>query len=60
MLLSVAPIDMKVVDVIALSSVPANITAWDVTFQVDTLQGLKSILQHFRKGKLEFEFVFEQ
>jgi GTP pyrophosphokinase len=60
MLLSVAPVDMKVVDVIALSSVPANITAWDVSFQVDTLQGLKSILQHFRKGKLEFEFVFEQ
>ncbi|MBC8318193.1 MAG: bifunctional (p)ppGpp synthetase/guanosine-3',5'-bis(diphosphate) 3'-pyrophosphohydrolase [Desulfobulbaceae bacterium] len=60
MLLSVAPEDMKVVDVVALSSVPSNITAWDISFDVENLQGLKNILQHFRKSKLDFEFVLEQ
>ena len=60
MLLSVAPVDMKVVDVIALSNIPSNTTAWDVSFEVENLQGLKNILQHFRKSKLEFEFILEQ
>ncbi|MCB2184734.1 MAG: HD domain-containing protein [Desulfobulbaceae bacterium] len=59
MLLSVAPVDMKISDVIALSK-RSNVTAWEVNFEVENLQGLKNILQHFAKTKLDYEFVLDQ
>ncbi len=59
MLLSVAPVEMKIRDVITLST-RMDITAWEVNFTVDNLQGLKNILQHFTKTKIEYEFILEQ
>lgn len=59
MLLSVAPVEMKIRDVIALST-RLDIAAWEVNFTVDNLQGLKNILQHFTKTKIDYEFVLEQ
>ncbi len=58
MLLSVAPVCMKIDEVIALSKRP-DVTAWEVNFEVENLQGLKNILHHFSKSKLEFEFVLD-
>ena len=59
MLLSVAPVAMKIDEVIALSKRP-DVTAWEINFEVENLQGLKYILQHFSKSKLEYEFVLDQ
>lgn len=59
MLLSVAPVEMKISDVIALSKRP-DVTAWEINFEVENLQGLKNILYHFNKSKLDYEFVLEQ
>jgi GTP pyrophosphokinase len=59
MLLSVAPVAMKIDEVIALSNRPDS-TAWEINFEVENLQGLKNILQHFTKSKLDYEFVLDQ
>ncbi|MFH1215897.1 MAG: HD domain-containing protein [Pseudomonadota bacterium] len=58
MLLSVAPISMKISEVIALSTRP-DVIAWEINFSVETLQDLKNTLQHFSKSKLEYEFMLE-
>ncbi|MFZ5765901.1 MAG: RelA/SpoT family protein [Thermodesulfobacteriota bacterium] len=58
MLLSVAPLAMKISEVVALSTRP-EITAWEVNFTAETLQDLKNILNHFSKSKLEYEFILE-
>ncbi|OKY75716.1 MAG: GTP pyrophosphokinase [Desulfobulbaceae bacterium DB1] len=58
MLLSVAPVAMKISEVIALSTRP-DVTAWEINFTVETLQDLKNTLQHFTKSKLEYEFMLE-
>jgi hypothetical protein len=34
--------------------------AWEINFEVANLQGLKSILAHFNKSGLLYEFVIEQ
>lgn len=60
MLLSVAPVEMKIIDVISLAKRAASTTAWEVNFQVDNLLELKHVLQHFTKTKVEYEFVLEQ
>jgi GTP pyrophosphokinase len=60
MLLSVAPVEMKIIDVISLAKRAAATTAWEVNFQVDNLLELKHVLQHFTKTKVEYEFVLEQ
>ncbi|MFW5906194.1 MAG: RelA/SpoT family protein [Desulfobia sp.] len=60
MLLSVAPVEMKITEVIALSSLPSTTAGWEVDFTVETLWGLRNILQHFDKRKIPYEFVFEQ
>ncbi len=59
MMLSVAPLAMKIVDVDGLSR-QASAGAWDIAFEVQTLQELKYVLQHFQKGKLDYEFALEQ
>lgn len=59
MLLSVAPVAMKIGDVVALSKRP-DVAAWEVNFEVENLQGLKYILQHFSKSKLDYEFILDQ
>lgn len=59
MLLSVAPVAMKIVDVTALSKRP-DVSVWEVNFEIENLQDLKNALQHFTKSKLEYEFVLDQ
>ncbi|MEA3548868.1 MAG: HD domain-containing protein [Thermodesulfobacteriota bacterium] len=60
MLLSVAPVEMKIIDIISLAKRASATTAWEVNFQVDNLLELKHVLQHFTKTKIEYEFVLEQ
>ncbi len=60
MLLSVAPVEMKIIDAISLSKRPASTTAWEINFQVDNLLELKHIFQHFAKTKIDYEFILEQ
>ncbi len=59
MLLSVAPEEMKILDVALLSKKPTPTPAWEVTFQVPTLHVLKKVLRHFEKSALPFEFDFD-
>jgi GTP pyrophosphokinase len=60
MLLSVAPEEMRITEIILLSMGQAvRFSAWEVKFQVETLQGLKNIIAHFKKSSLYFEFDLE-
>jgi guanosine-3',5'-bis(diphosphate) 3'-pyrophosphohydrolase len=51
---------MKVVDIQVLSRVEAKKPAWELNFEVANLEGLKSLLAHFDKSGLPYEFVIEQ
>lgn len=59
MMLSVAPEEMKISEVELLSSQPSRASAWQVSFWVDTLQGLKNILGHLARTGMAFEFGLE-
>ncbi|KPJ97435.1 MAG: GTP pyrophosphokinase, partial [Desulfobacterales bacterium SG8_35] len=59
MMLAVAPDKMKVADILVLSRIDAKKPAWEINFEVSNLQGLKSILSHFDKSGLMYEFVIE-
>jgi GTP pyrophosphokinase len=60
MMLGVAPEEMKVSEIVLLTSRPSRTSAWQINFQVDTLQGLKHILAHLAKTGMAFEFGLEQ
>jgi GTP pyrophosphokinase len=60
MILAVAPDKMKVADILVLSRIDAKKPAWEINFEVADLHGLKSILTHFNKSGLPYEFVIEQ
>jgi guanosine-3',5'-bis(diphosphate) 3'-pyrophosphohydrolase len=60
MMLAVAPDKMKVADILVLSRIDAKKPAWEINFEVSNLHGLKSILSHFDKSGLPYEFVIEQ
>lgn len=60
MMLAVAPDTMKVADILVLSRIEAKRPAWEINFEVASLHGLKSILAHFNKSGLPYEFVIEQ
>jgi GTP pyrophosphokinase len=60
MMLAVAPDKMKVIDIIMLSQIGAKKPAWEINFEVTDLQGLKSIIGHFDKSGLPYEFMVEQ
>ncbi|MFA6284161.1 MAG: TGS domain-containing protein, partial [Desulfurivibrionaceae bacterium] len=60
MMLGVAPEEMKISEIDLLSSQPSRTSAWQINFQVDTLQGLKNILGHLAKTGMAFEFGLEQ
>ncbi|MDX2434424.1 MAG: hypothetical protein QNK14_07410, partial [Desulfobacterales bacterium] len=60
MMLAVAPDKMKVADILVLSMIDIKKPAWEINFEVANLQGLKSILAHFNKSGLLYEFVIEQ
>ena len=59
MLLSVAPEEMKLIEITLLSKTPTPTPAWEISFQVPTLHVLKSVLRHFDKSSLPYEFDFE-
>jgi GTP pyrophosphokinase len=60
MMLAVAPDKMKVADILVLSRIDAKKPAWEINFAVSNLHGLKSILSHFDKSGLLYEFLIEQ
>lgn len=60
MLLSVAPEEMKVSDILRLSEKPTPTPAWEINFNVANLQGLKKIIKHFNRSSLVYEYAFEQ
>ncbi len=59
MILGVAPDKMKIQEIIALSTLPNGKTAWQINFIVDTLHDLKSVLAHFNKASIEYDFELE-
>ena len=60
MLLSVAPEEMKIVDVVYLGKGAAMVGDWEVNFRVANLYGLKKINRHFDRSGLRYEFELEQ
>jgi len=60
MMLAVAPDKMKVADILVLSMIDIKKPAWEINFEIANLQDLKSILAHFNKSGLPYEFVIEQ
>jgi len=60
MLLSVAPEEMKITDIIALDKRPTSRPAWEITFTVTNLYGLKKIFKHLDRSELTYEFILEQ
>ena len=60
MLLSVAPEEMKVADLIYLGKGASMAGDWEINFQVATLYGLKKIHRHFSRSGLRYEFEMEQ
>jgi GTP pyrophosphokinase len=59
MLLSVAPEEMKISDVLCLTGKPSQAPAWEINFTVANLHGLKKIIKHFDRSSLAYEFDFE-
>ncbi|PIE60703.1 MAG: GTP pyrophosphokinase [Desulfobulbus propionicus] len=59
MLLSVAPQEMKVVDITFLARGSAPIGDWEVNFTVTNLHGLIKFNRHLAKSSLEYNFVLD-
>ena len=60
MLLSVAPSELQVTEIIALTSRPNTTPAWEVNFTVPDLYALKKIFKHLDRSELAYEFGLEQ
>lgn len=60
MLLGVAPAEMVIHDIIALTAKVDGLSAWEINFKIDTLQQLKNVLTHFDKSGLRYEMALEQ
>lgn len=60
MLLSVAPSEMRISDIVALTDRPNTTPAWEVDFIVPNLFALKKIFKHLDRSGLTYEFVLEQ
>lgn len=58
-LLSDAPEEMKMLDVVYLGRGAALVGDWEVTFQVTNLYGLKKVARHFSRSGLRYEFELE-
>lgn len=56
MMLGVAPVEMKILDVVLLSKLPSKTSPWEIKFEVNTLYGLKNILNHFTNAGILYEF----
>lgn len=55
----VAPAEMKILDLIALSKSPTPTPAWELVFEVPSLYVLRQVLKHFDKSELPYEFALE-
>lgn len=60
MLLSVAPSELRIVDLITLSDRPNTPPAWEINFTVPDLAALKKIFKHLDRSELVYEFALEQ
>jgi len=60
MLLSVAPSELRVTEIIALTDRPNTTPAWEVTFTVTDLYALRKIFKHLDRSELTYEFALEQ
>ncbi len=60
MLLSVAPEELKIIDVLLLSKKPIKRPAWEINFTVVNLHGLKKIMKHLDRSGLTYEFELER
>ncbi len=60
MLLSVAPSELKITEIIALTTRPNTTPAWEVSFTVSDLYALKKIFKHLDRSELTYEFGLEQ
>jgi GTP pyrophosphokinase len=60
MLLSVAPSEMKIDDIIKLTDRPNTTPAWEINFTVLDLSALKKIFKHLDRSELPYEFALEQ
>lgn len=60
MMLGVSPLEMKIDDIILVSSLDNGMSVWQIDFEVETLQALKNVLGHFEKTGLDYEMVLEQ
>lgn len=59
LLLSVSPEEMNVIEVLLLSDKPTTTPAWEISFTVANLHGLKKIVKHFDRSSLRYEFAIE-
>ena len=59
MLLSVAPEEMKLIDIVYLGKGVAPMGDWEIHFQVANLYGLQKVARHFSRSDLQFEFELE-
>jgi len=59
MMLSVAPVQMRIQEVTLLTSFREDENAWQINFMVDTLRDLKDVLNHFNKAGMRYEFELE-
>ncbi len=59
MLLGVAPSEMVIHDIVALSPGADKPSAWEIIFSVENLQQLKNTLNHFDKSGLHYEIALE-
>ena len=60
MLLSVAPSEMKIDDIIKLTDRPNTTPAWEINFTAPDLSALKKIFKHLDRSELAYEFALEQ
>ncbi len=60
LLLSVAPEEMKISDIVNLSRRSDSSPAWEITFKVASLYELKKVLKHCDRSGLPYEFDLEQ
>ena len=60
LLLSVAPSELQVTEVIALTYRPNTTPAWEVNFTIADLYALKKVFKHLDRSELKYEFILEQ
>jgi len=57
--LGVAPIEMKILDLLLLSKNPTPTPAWELSFEAPSLYVVRQVLKHFDKSGLPYEFALE-